>query len=134
MARHRAQAVRERSNRFVSWGERQLEHRSSSRFGSFLLGCLRRYAESSRNSATALVFNVFLSVVPALLAVYALAGLGRGADSVIAVHLIGHLHLHGSTAVLVSRNFGRRYRNAAAASVIGLLGFLIFGLGIGNLL
>jgi uncharacterized BrkB/YihY/UPF0761 family membrane protein len=118
----------------VRWGERRLERYSDTRIGSLLLGCLRRYAESSQNSASALVLNVFLSVVPALLAVYALADVSRGSDSGIARHLIDHLHLDGSTAALVSRTFGSASSNAAAASVIGLLTFFIFGLGIGKIL
>jgi uncharacterized BrkB/YihY/UPF0761 family membrane protein len=118
----------------VRWGERRLERYSDTRLGSLLLGCLRRYAESSQNSASALVLNTFLSVVPALLAVYALVDVSRSSGNGIARHLIDHLHLHGSTAALVSRTFGSASSNAAAASVVGLLTFFIFGLGIGKIL
>lgn len=134
MAGTRVEAVKERGNRLVRWGEHRLEHHSNGRLGSLALGCLRRYAESSRNSGAALVLNVFLSVVPALLAVYALAGVSGGDDPSIAQHLIDHLNLHGTTAALVSRTFGSVSGNAGAASVIGLASFFVFGLGVGKIL
>jgi uncharacterized BrkB/YihY/UPF0761 family membrane protein len=130
----RMEAVRERGNRFVRWGEQRLSPYASGRVGSLALGWLRRYGESSENSASALTLEVFLSLVPALLAVYALADLSRVRDNVLARHLITHLHLNGETAALVKEEFGTVAHNAAAASVLGLAGFLVFGLAIGELL
>ena len=57
------------------------------------------------------------------------AGSGNG----IAQHLIYRLHIHAPAARLVSSAFGSETSNAAAASVIGLLGFVIFGLGLGKI-
>ncbi len=122
-----------RGNRLVRWGEWRLERHSSGRLGSLVLGCLRRYAESSENSAEALVLGTFLSVIPALLAVYALADLSSGAGNGIAQHLTYRLHIHEPAAALVASAFGSEASNAAAASVVGLLGFLIFGLGLGKI-
>jgi uncharacterized BrkB/YihY/UPF0761 family membrane protein len=71
--------------------------------------------------------------VPALLAVYALSDLSSGSGNGIAQHLIYRLHIHAPAARLVSSAFGSETSNAAAASVIGLLGFVIFGLGLGKI-
>jgi membrane protein len=134
MSDGRINAVRVRGNRFVRWSERRLERYAAGRLGSLALGCVRRYGESSENSASALTLEVFLSLVPALLAVYAIADLSRIKDNVIARHLINHLHLHGQTAAVVRGEFGTVAHNAAAASVLGLAAFLVFGLAIGELL
>jgi hypothetical protein len=130
----RAGVERVRSNRALRWAEHRLDHHANGRLGSLALGCVRRYAESSRNSVSALVVNVFLSVVPALLAVYAVAGLSIKHENSLARHLIYHLHLHAPTAVLVARTFGSVASNAAAASVFSLLTFVVFGLPIGKVL
>ena len=122
-----------RGNRLVRWGERRLERHSSGRLGSLALGWLQRYAESSEYSAAALVLGTFLSMVPALLAVYALADLSAGSGNGIAQHLSYRLHIHQPAVALVVSAFGSEASNAAAASVVGLLGFLIFGLGLGKI-
>jgi hypothetical protein len=46
-----------RGDRLVRWAERRFEHHGSGRFGSLLLGCLQRFAESSQNSVGALVWS-----------------------------------------------------------------------------
>ena len=126
-------ARRLRGSRLVLRGERWLERQASGRLGSLVMGCVLRYAESSENSAEALVLGTFLSVVPALLAVYALSDLSAGSGNGIAQHLIYRLHIHAPAARLVTSAFGSEASNAAAATVIGLLGFLIFGLGLGKI-
>ncbi|HUK72511.1 MAG TPA: YhjD/YihY/BrkB family envelope integrity protein [Streptosporangiaceae bacterium] len=133
MAGGRVDAWSVRGNRLVRWGERRIERHSSGRLGSLILGCLLRFAESSENSASALVLGTFLSVVPALLAVYALTDLSAGSGNGIAQHLIYRLHIHPPAVALVASVFGSEASNAAAASVAGLLGFLIFGLGLGKI-
>jgi len=133
MVGRRFSIERVRGNRLVPWGERRLEHHPSGRLGSLVLGWPRRYAESSEYSAAALVLGTFLSVVPALLAVYALADLSVGSGNGIAQHLIYRLHIHQPAIALVVSAFGSEASNAAAASVVGLLGFLIFGLGLGKI-
>src|SRR5450755_3265493 len=104
-----------RGNRLVRWGERRIEHHSSGRLGSLVFGWLRRYAESSEYSAAALVLGTFLSMVPALLAVYALADLSAGSGNGIAQHLIYRLHIHQPASALVVSAFGSEASNAAAA-------------------
>ena len=133
MAYGRFDIQRVRGNRLVRWGERRLERHSSGRLGSLALGWLRRYAESSEYSAAALVLGTFLSMVPALLAVYALAGLSAGSGNGIAQHLVYRLDIHQPAIALVVSAFGSEASNAAAASVVGLLGFLVFGLGLGKI-
>jgi len=125
---------REHGNRFVRWAERSVERYASGRAGSLALGWLQRFTEANRNSSSALVLNMFLSAIPALLAVYALADLSASKGNGVARHLVRHLDLHGETAALVSHTFGTIAHNAAAASVIGLLGFVIFGLAVGKVL
>jgi membrane protein len=122
-----------RGNRLVRWGERRLERHSSGHLGSLAFGWLQRYAESSEYSAAALVLGTFLSMVPALLAVYALADLSAGSGNGIAQHLSYRLRIHQPAIALVVSAFGSEASNAAAASVVGLLGFLVFGLGLGKI-
>jgi membrane protein len=119
--------------RLVLRGEQWLERQASSRLGSLVRGCVLRYAQSSEHSAEALVLGTFLSVVPALLAIYALSDLSAGSGNGIAQHLIYRLHIHDPAARLLSSAFGSEASNAAAATIIGLLGFLFFGLGLGKI-
>ena len=122
------------SNRAVRWAERRLEGYAEGKAGSFALGYVRRYGEASRNSVSALVINAFLSVVPALLALWAVTGLSLHSQNTLARHLIYHLGLQGPTAALVAKAFGTVASNAAAATIFGLLTFLIFGLPVGQIL
>jgi membrane protein len=133
MTTRRADSGRLRGSGPVLRGERWLERQAGGRLGSLILGCVLRYMESSENSAEALVLGTFLSVVPALLAIYALSDLSAGSGNGIAQHLIYRLHIHAPAARLVSSAFGSETSNAAAATVIGLLGFVIFGLGLGKI-
>jgi uncharacterized BrkB/YihY/UPF0761 family membrane protein len=133
MTSRRADSGRLRGSGPVLRGERWLERQAGGRPGSLILGCVLRYRESSENSAEALVLGTFLSVVPALLAIYALSDLSAGSGNGIAQHLIYRLHIHAPAARLVSSAFGSETSNAAAATVIGLVGFLIFGLGLGKI-
>jgi hypothetical protein len=126
--------VHSRGNRALRWAERRLQRYADGKAGSLALGYVRRYGESSRNSVSALVINVFLSVIPALLALYALAGLSVHSESSLARHLIYHLDLRGSTATLVARAFGTVVSNAAAATLFSLLMFAVFGLPVGKIL
>ena len=119
--------------RLRDWGDQRLAHGASGRPGSLVLGCVLRYLECTENSAEALVLGTFLSVVPALLATYALSDLSHGAGNGIAQHLIYRLHIQQPAARLVSSAFGSETSNAAAATVLGLAGFLIFGLGLGRI-
>ena len=121
-------------NRAVLWAEARLQRYEDGKAGSLALAYVRRYGEASRNSVSALVINVFLSVVPALLALYSIAGLSAHTESTLARHLIYDLDLHGRTAALVASAFGTVANNAAAATLFSLLMFAVFGLPVGKIL
>ncbi|MGP7998639.1 MAG: YhjD/YihY/BrkB family envelope integrity protein [Streptosporangiaceae bacterium] len=123
----------QRGPRLRTWGDRRLAQWAGGRPGSLVLGCVLRYLECTENSAEALVLGTFLSIVPALLAVYALSDLSYGSGNGVAQHLIYRLHIHQPAARLVSSAFGSEASNAAAATVLSLAGFLIFGLGLGQI-
>src|SRR5262249_4751611 len=57
-----------------------------------------------------------------------------GADtSAFADRIVAHLHLTGETARIVRQTFGSASSNALAASLAAVLGFLIWGIGIGQI-
>ena len=89
------------------------------------------YSEASRNSASAATIYLFLSVAPLLLAATGLFHAAGGDANVVARRLIEHQHLTGGTARLLSESFGSASRNALAASVGGIVGFLIWGVAMG---
>lgn len=101
--------------------------------GRLALQWLRRYFESSRNSGSAATIYLFLSVGPLLLAATGLVHATGGNTNVLARHLIDHHHLTGETARLVRETFGTASHNALAASIAAVVGFLIWGLGIGQI-
>ena len=84
----------QRGPRLRTWGDRRLAQWAGGRPGSLVLGCVLRYLECTENSAEALVLGTFLSIVPALLAVYALSDLSYGSGNGVAQHLIYRLHIH----------------------------------------
>jgi uncharacterized BrkB/YihY/UPF0761 family membrane protein len=93
----------------------------------------RRYFEASRNSGAAATIYLFLSVGPLLLAAIGLFHAAGGDASSFAGRLIDHLHLNGESARLVRDTFGSVSDNALAASAAALIGFLIWGIGIGQI-
>jgi uncharacterized BrkB/YihY/UPF0761 family membrane protein len=56
-----------------------------------------------------------------------------GDTNVFADRLIEHHHLTGATARLVRETFGTAAHNALAASVVAVIGFLTWGIGIGQI-
>jgi hypothetical protein len=56
-----------------------------------------------------------------------------GDENAFAERLITHMHLDGSTADIASDLFGTTAKDVLAASVTVLIGFLIWGLSIGQL-
>ena len=93
----------------------------------------RRYLEASRNSGAAASAYFMLSAIPAALVVVAFFNLAAGNTNAFAARLITHLKLHGSTANLVHGLFGTTSNNLLAASVTVVIGFLFWGLAIGQL-
>jgi uncharacterized BrkB/YihY/UPF0761 family membrane protein len=92
----------------------------------------RRYMESTSNSGSALTLYTFLSVGPLLLAATGLFHAAGSDTNAFAQRLIEHQHLHGETARLVRESFGTVAHNALAASAAAVIGFLLWGIGIGQ--
>jgi membrane protein len=93
----------------------------------------RRYLEASRNSGAAASAYFMLSAIPAALVVVAFFNLAVGNHNAFAARLITHLKLTGSTANVVQDLFGTTSNNLVAASVTVVIGFLLWGLAIGQL-
>ena len=99
----------------------------------FALRWYRAYFEASRNSAAAAAVYSFLSVAPTVLALVGLAHLGGADTNAFAERLVDHLRLSGTTAELVRATFGTAASNVLAISVVAVGGFLLWGLGIGQI-
>ena len=93
----------------------------------------RRYFEASQNSGAAATIFLFLSVGPLLLAVTGLLHAAGRKTNVLSRRLIEHQHLSGETAHLVRETFGTVANNALGASVVAVIGFLLWGIGIGQI-
>jgi hypothetical protein len=93
----------------------------------------RRYFEASRNSGAAASAYVTLSVLPAGLVFIALFNLTTNNENAFADRLIRHMRLDGTTATIVSDLFGKTSDNALAASIAVVIGFLIWGLSVGQI-
>lgn len=94
---------------------------------------LRRYLEVSQNSGSAATLYIFLSVGPLLLAITGLLHVAGSDTNAFAERLVNHHHLTGETARLVRESFGTASNNALAASVAAVVGFAIWGLGVGQI-
>jgi hypothetical protein len=99
-----------------------LSDRADTRFARVAFLWIRRYFEASRNSGAGAAANITLSVLPAALVIIAF----------FAEHLITHTNLDASTASLVHELFGTTANNFLAASVTVVIGFLVWGLSIGQ--
>jgi membrane protein len=93
----------------------------------------RRYFEASQNSGCAATLYMFLSVFPLLLAATGLLHAAGSDTTAFAARLIDHQHLTGKTADLVRETFGSAADNALSASVVAVIGFLLWGIGIGQI-
>jgi hypothetical protein len=110
-----------------------LARRADSRLGRLSLQWFRAYFEASRNSGSAATLYSFLAVVPVVLAAVGLLDAAGADTDTFAHHLIDHLDLGRSTAGVVTDTFGSTSANALAASLAAVLGFLIWGIGIGQI-
>jgi hypothetical protein len=63
----------------------------------------------------------------------AIAAAAGGNANVLAQRLIEHHHLTGDTARLVRETLGTASPNALAAAVAAVIGFLLWGIGIGQI-
>ena len=109
-----------------------LHKRADSSLGRLVGIWFRRYFEASRNSGAAATTYITLSVLPTALVIIAIFNLAKGDENAFADRLISHMNLDGSTASLVHELFGTTANNLAAASVTVVIGFLIWGLSIGQ--
>ena len=109
-----------------------LHERADSSLGRLGLLWFRRYFESSRNSGAAATTYITLSVLPTALVIIAIFDLAKGDENAFADRLISHMNLDGPTASLVHDLFGTTANNLLAASVTIVIGFLLWGLSIGQ--
>ena len=93
----------------------------------------RRYLEASRNSAAATSAYFTLSSLPTALVIAALVNRADGDDNAFAEHMITHMRLDGTTAALVHDLFGTTSNNLLAATVAIVVGFLLWGVAVGQL-
>jgi membrane protein len=109
-----------------------LRDRTDSGLGRLVLLWFRRYFEASRNSGSAATTYITLSVLPTALVIVAIFNLAKGDENAFADRLIAHMNLTGSTADVVNDLFGTTANNVLAASITIVIGFLIWGLSIGQ--
>ena len=109
-----------------------LQGRTDTSLGRLALLWFRRYFEASRNSGAAATTYITLSVLPTALVIVAVFNLARGDENAFADRLISHMNLGGSTASVVQDLFGTTANNVLAASVTIVIGFLLWGLSIGQ--
>jgi membrane protein len=108
-----------------------LRSRADTSLGRLALQWFQRYFEASRNSASAATVYSLLSVFPTALVAISYFHWSGGDTNAIADRMIDHLRLDGQTADLVRELFGTASSNALAATVAAVVGFLIWGIGIG---
>jgi membrane protein len=108
-----------------------LERRADTKVGRLSLQWFRAYFAASQNSGSAATLYSFLSVAPVVLAVIGLLKASGADTNTFADHLVTHLGLSGTTAELVKDTFGSVSSNALAASLAAVVGFLVWGLGLG---
>ncbi len=110
-----------------------LRGREANSFTRLALLWFRRYLEASRNSGAATSAYFTLSALPTALVIVAFFNLAQGNENAFAVRLIGHMKLDGTTANLVHDLFGTTSNNLVAATLTIVIGFLLWGLAIGQL-
>ena len=118
-----------RLSRIIDW----LQRRADTSLGRLVLIWFRRYFEASRNSGAATSAYITVSVLPTALVIIAIFNLAKGDENAFAKRLNAHMNLDGATASLVTDLFGTTSNNLAAASVTIVIGFLVWGLSVGQL-
>ena len=110
-----------------------LRGRADTSLARLALLWFRRYFEASRNSGAAAAALYHAVGAPAALVIIAIFNLASGNENAFAERLITHMNLDGPTASIVHDLFGTTSDNLLAASVTVVIGFLIWGLSIGQL-
>ena len=110
-----------------------LTRRANRPIGRLALQWFRAYFAASRSSACAVTIYSMLSVLPVMLVAIAYFHPSGSDTNAFAERLIDHLKLNGTTARLVHDAFGSASSNALAASITAAVGFLLWGIGIGQI-
>ena len=112
---------------------RWLRVRAGTRIARLALLWFRRYLDASRNSGAAATAYFTLSALPTALVAIAFFNKAKGDGNAFAERLTTHMKLNGSTASLVHDLFGTTSNNLLAATATIVIGFLLWGLAIGQL-
>ena len=110
-----------------------LRGRADTSLGRLAFLWFNRYFEASRNSGAAAAAYITLSVLPAALVIIGVFNLAKGDESAFADRVVSHMKLDGAAAGIVRDLFGTTADNVTVASVAVILGFLIWGISIGQL-
>ena len=110
-----------------------LSSRADRPLARLALQWFRGYFAASRNSGCAVTIYSALSVLPVVLVAIAYFHPSGSDTNAFAQRLVDHLKLHGTTADLVEGTFGSASSNALAASLTAAVGFLLWGIGIGQI-
>jgi hypothetical protein len=110
-----------------------LADRANSSSGRLTISWARTYFAASRNSACAATIYSSLSVLPTALVGVAYLHLSSSDTNAFADRIVDHLRLNGATAELVHATFASASANAAAATAAAVAGFLLWGIGIGQI-
>jgi membrane protein len=124
-----AQTGRGRVRNIQDW----LGRRADTRVGRLSLQWFRAYFEASHNSGCAASIYSALSVLPGALVAVALFHLTASDANAFADRLISHLKLDDTTAGIVRDTFASASSNALAATIAVAIGFLLWGIGIGQI-
>jgi len=124
-----AGAERGRVRKLQDW----LSRRADTRVGRLSLQWFRAYFKASRNSGCAATIYSSLSVLPGALVAVAFFHWTASDSNAFADRLIDHLNLDATTAGLVRDTFASASSNAAAATITVVIGFLLWGIGIGQI-
>lgn len=112
---------------------RWLTARADTPYGRLGVRWWKAYFAASRNSACAITVYASLSVLPLALAGVAYLHLGSSDANAFADRIVTHLRLRDETADVVRTTFGSAADNAVAATIAAAIGFLFWGIGIGQL-
>ncbi len=107
--------------------------RTETSVGRLALLWFNRYFEASRNSGAAAAAYITLSVLPAALLIIGVFNLAKGGENAFADRVVRHMNLEGAAADIVRDLFGTTADNVTTASVAVVIGFLIWGISIGQL-
>jgi uncharacterized BrkB/YihY/UPF0761 family membrane protein len=110
-----------------------LSGRADTPTGRFAVRWFRAYFAASRNSACAATLYSCLSVLPTVLVGVAYLHLSSSDSNAFADRIVTHLRLEGTAADLVQSTFASASSNAVAATVTAVIGFLLWGIGIGQI-